>query len=67
MYGNLIKEMALRKVKRKDMRLAISPTMQEHTLRDKINGKYDFKITEATIIRDKFFPDLTLDYLFKKD
>jgi hypothetical protein len=32
----------------------------------KLNGKSDFTLDEATIIKEKFFPDLSIDYLFKR-
>ena len=36
------------------------------TLTDKLNGKSDFTLSEIVIIRDKYFDDLKLDYLFEK-
>ena len=34
------------------------------TTRDKINGKTGLYMDEAVKIRDEFFPDLSLEYLF---
>ena len=34
------------------------------TVSDKINGKYDFKFGEALKIKQKFFPEYELEYLF---
>lgn len=37
------------------------------TISDKINGRTNFYFHEARKIRDHFFPDLTLEYLFAVD
>lgn len=37
------------------------------TVSDKINGRSKFYFQEARRIRDKFFPDLSLEYLFQLD
>lgn len=65
MYSRLIIEMKKRKVTQKAISEALG--IFDHTLRDKMNGKFDFKLSEAVTIRDKFFRDLPLDTLFKKD
>lgn len=36
------------------------------TATNKLNGKTDFTVPEAFKIRKKFFPSLTLEYLFEK-
>lgn len=36
----------------------------ESTLRKKLNGYSQFTMREAVAIRNKFFPDMTIDYLF---
>ncbi len=36
------------------------------TVCDKINGKYEFRISEALKIRQKFFPNCTIEYLFDR-
>lgn len=37
------------------------------TVANKIDGDSNFTIEEAQEIRDKFFPGLTLEYLFAKE
>ena len=36
-------------------------------VRDKLNEKYEFDISEAMTIRSEFFPDMTLEYLFASE
>lgn len=36
----------------------------ERTVRDKISGRFDFSVSEARKIRDAFFPNLRIEYLF---
>lgn len=38
-------------------------SMSTNNVSLKINGKVPFTVDEAVMIRDKFFPDTTLDYL----
>jgi hypothetical protein len=35
------------------------------TVKKKFTGAIDWKISEMLAVRDKFFPEMTLDYLFK--
>lgn len=35
------------------------------TVSEKINGKYDFKFNEAVMIKNKFFPEYELEFLFE--
>lgn len=35
------------------------------TVRDKIDGRYDFKFAEALIIQEKFFPEYDIKFLFE--
>lgn len=41
--------------------------LREATISSKINGKTDFTVNEAFEIRNKFFPNYSLEYLFKKE
>lgn len=41
--------------------------MEAEEIRDKLNGKDFFTIEEAVIIRQSFFPDKTIEYLFYKE
>lgn len=36
------------------------------TVRNKMSGTTEFTFSEATIIRDNFFPTVSLEYLFEK-
>lgn len=62
MYKNLLAEMAREGITKKD--IADYMQMRYCTVLDKINGKYSFKVDEAFKIKKKFFPMLTIDYLF---
>ncbi|RAI79704.1 XRE family transcriptional regulator [Macrococcoides goetzii] len=37
------------------------------TVSDKINGKSDFKFGEAIIIKNEFFPEYDIEFLFAKE
>jgi hypothetical protein len=37
------------------------------TVNDKVNGKYRFYYDEALKIKQRFFPNQSLEYLFEKD
>ncbi|HHW5057352.1 TPA: XRE family transcriptional regulator [Staphylococcus aureus] len=37
------------------------------TIADKINGVSDFKFGEALLIKNKFFPEYEIEYLFEKE
>ena len=62
MFPNLMAEMARKGITQKDISTCIKK--DKSTLSDKMNGKREFKISEIKKIKDTFFPDLTLDYLF---
>lgn len=62
---NLKKEMAAEKVTIDDIAEAL--TIHRNSASNKVNGKYSFTIEEAFLIRDVFFPKMTLEYLFTKD
>ncbi|MEK3722263.1 MULTISPECIES: XRE family transcriptional regulator [Paenibacillus] len=64
MYPNLDAEMARRGIKRKD--LACLFKNRTATVSDKLNGKYPFLLDEAFRIKETYFPDMPLDYLFKQ-
>lgn len=36
------------------------------TVRDKIDGIYDFKFGEALIVQEKFFPEYDIKFLFER-
>lgn len=64
-YPNLEAEMARLGLKRKDLAAALG--VRSATIYDKLNGKYQFTLNEAKIIKETFFPNLTLDYLFSSE
>ena len=64
MYINLKIEMLKSGIKTKDIAQHLG--LHRNTVEYKINGKGCFNMNEATKIRDKFFENLTIDYLFKK-
>ena len=64
MYKNLLAEMARQNITKKDLSEFLHT--RYGTIIDKTNGKYDFKLGEALRIKEKFFPNLSIEYLFKK-
>ncbi len=62
MYKRLREEMERRNVKRKDIEKALP--IDRRTLTNRLNGHRPFKLTEAFAIRNMFFPDKSIDYLF---
>lgn len=65
MYSNLRAEMARKGIKVKDLAELLG--VRRTTVSDKINGKYRFYYDEAKKIKETFFPDLDLEYLFDSD
>ncbi|WHY75732.1 XRE family transcriptional regulator [Neobacillus sp. WH10] len=65
MYRNLLAEMARKDISKKEMADLLK--MRYSTLVDKTNGKYRFYLDEALKIKETFFPDLPLEYLFEPD
>ncbi|HBV87002.1 MAG TPA: DNA-binding protein [Desulfosporosinus sp.] len=62
MFPNLNAEMARIGIKKRHIVELLGCTPK--TLRSKFSGNSDFTIKEMKKIRDKFFPKLTLDFLF---
>ena len=62
MARNLKAEMVRYGVRNEDIRQTIRKT--DRCVRDKISGRAEFTLSEATKIRDAFFNGLTLEYLF---
>lgn len=65
MLSNLIAEMARIGINRND--LAKVTGLSYGTILKKVNGEYEFDMSEAKKIKLKFFPDLSLEYLFEKE
>jgi DNA-binding XRE family transcriptional regulator len=65
MYRNLEAEMIREGVTRKDLAEALG--VRYATVIDKLKGRYSFTLDEAFIIRNKFFPHLSFEYLFERN
>lgn len=65
MYRNLEAEMVREGVTRKNLAEALN--VRYATIIDKLKGRYSFTLDEAFVIRNKFFPNLTLEYLFETE
>lgn len=62
MYWNLRKEMKKHGLSQQD--LADFMGISRQAFSNKINGRANLLLSEAIAIRDKFFPNKSLDYLF---
>lgn len=62
MFPNLNAELARVGISKKTLAKGIK--MNYYTLKSRMNGKSDFKCIEMRLIKRKFFPNLTIDYLF---
>lgn len=63
-YPNLAGEIAKRGIKK--CVLAKEAGISDRVLRNKMAGKGSFSIQEAIEIKNKFFPDYTVDDLFRR-
>jgi len=64
MYRNLEAELVRNGLNRSD--LAECLEVSYGTISAKMNGKYEFTLSEAIKIKNKFFSDLSIEYLFEK-
>ena len=64
MYANLEAEMTRVGIKNEDIAKVIK--RDERTVRNKRAGVTAFTLDETLAIRDKFFPELSLEYLFER-
>ena len=62
MFGNLLAEMARIRISGKDVSKDI---MSYGSWKNKIAGTTEFTLAEMVALREKYFPNLTLDYLFQ--
>ena len=46
--------------------LAEALNVRYATIIDKLKGRYSFTLDEAFVIRNKFFPHLSFEYLFER-
>lgn len=65
MYANLKKELFAQSVTQ--VELAKYLGIGTNTLAHKMHGHTEFKSSEMFAIRNKYFPDKSLEYLFKKE
>ena len=63
MLRNLMAEMKRHDIKDRDLAGALDVTVK--TIHNKLTGVRDFSYPEAEAIRDSFFSDMRLEYLFK--
>lgn len=63
MLRNLRAEMTRHNIKPKD--LANLLDVRVATIYDKLNGRYDFSFNDARKIKEKFFPNENIEYLFE--
>ena len=64
MLPNLEAEIARNNIKKKAIANAID--LSERGLQKKLKGESSFTFPEAEAIRDTFFPDMELEYLFEQ-
>lgn len=62
MLKNLQKEMKEQHISNRDIARAIGK--DERSISNKLSGRTDFTRIEMFTIRDTFFPEMTLEYLF---
>lgn len=65
MLCNLKAEMARRSISILDIAKEIGRT--DRSVREKISGRTQFSMPEAAMVRDKFFPGYSLEYLFTNE
>ena len=63
MYLNLKAEMARKSITQQNIAKVLK--MNVSTLNERLNGKSDFKLKECKKIKEFFFPESTLEYLFE--
>ena len=61
-YVNLEAEIARKGVAKKEIAETLGVRLA--TVYDKLKGKYPFTLDEALKMKDKYFPEFTLEYLF---
>lgn len=64
-FTTLRAEMARRGLKGRDIAEALQ--ISSKSAYNKINGITEFTLKETIAIRDKFFPGMTIDFLFNSD
>lgn len=64
MYPNLKEALARKDISQRE--IAAHLDIHENSIRNKISGSSSFSIEEAFKVKDRFFPDYDLKYLFRK-
>jgi len=64
-FTTLRAEMARKGLKGKDIAKALQ--ISDKSAYNKINGITEFTLKETITIRDKFFPEMTIDFLFNNE
>lgn len=64
MFHNLEAEMARKELTKLDIQKRIG--LSQSTFYSKSNGKNEFTLLEAQQIKNEFFPECSLDYLFER-
>ena len=62
MFGNLLAEMARNRLSGKEISKDV---MSYRSWKNKITGTTEFTLSEMVVLRNRWFPGLTLDYLFQ--
>lgn len=65
MFNNLLAEMARNKISKRDM--AIHLGVSEKTIRNYIDGSTKISWLDTLKIKNTYFPNLSLEYLFQAD
>lgn len=65
-YKNLVSEMIKKNITLKKLK-EIWNLKTDKSVRERLQGKMNISISEAKVLRDTFFPDMTIDDLFKKE
>lgn len=64
MYPNLEAEIARKNITKTEIADGID--MPRTTFTQKISGKFEFTVAEAKKIKKRYFPEHSIEYLFKK-
>ena len=64
MYPNLEAELARHDISKTEIAEFLG--VRQATVYDKLNGNSSVKLDEALAIKREFFPELSIEYLFKK-
>ncbi len=64
MLNNLRAEMVRKNITVKDVARVLG--LGNRATRDRIAGRVQFSVDEALAVRNEFFPELDIDYLFKR-